>query len=206
VKWIRHISRSLFLAAALTPTAAWAQALDLGELMNKRGAGDDQPDTQRELEEKVSELTEIELRSLERQRALVSDAALKQLGRSIVGKREDLVVLQDLLDEEAFESSDGYELQALGVVFGDVLAMEFGYRWVAFTDELGRSRAAQHPESGSIVFPVTVISRRVERGVEVDVTALFESLAPKPVPKTRRSLPFKPTGPIGTTAPEEPED
>jgi hypothetical protein len=202
VKWVRRISCCLFLTAALTPTTAWAQALDLGELMNKRGAGDDQPDTQRELETKVSELTEIELRNSERQRALVNDAARRRFGGSIVGKRDDLVVLQGLLDEEAFEASDRYELQALGVVFGDVLAVEFGYRWVAYTDELGRSRALQHAESGSVVFPVTVISRRLERGVEVNVTALFESLAPSTVPKTRRSLPIKPTGPIVTATPD----
>jgi hypothetical protein len=42
-----------------------------------------------------------------------------------------------LIDDTVFKKSQTYELQSLGIVFGDVLASELPLRWVMITDEYG---------------------------------------------------------------------
>ena len=67
-----------------------------------------------------------------------------------------------------------YELQALGIAFGDLLAEQLGLEWVSVEDELGRTRALQYGDSENFVFPVTMISKRVEADVRFTVAELYE--------------------------------
>jgi hypothetical protein len=71
------------------------------------------------------------------------------------------------------EAAETLKLQALGVVFGDALAQRCGLEWVLVSDQYGRDAALQLPGTNVIVFPLTSISKRVERGESVDVVALF---------------------------------
>src|SRR4051794_7614553 len=67
---------------------------------------------------------------LVKQRTLVLSAARSRSGtREFTRTTNDLPVLQRLLDESAFDKTQTFELQALGVVFGDVLATELGLHW-----------------------------------------------------------------------------
>jgi hypothetical protein len=91
-----------------------------------------------------------------------------------------LSILQRLLDDKAFTKSQTYELQSLGVAFGDVLASEFSLRWVMITDEYGTDPTLRFKNTSINVNPVTMISKRVERDEPVDV---FELLR-----KTREAL------------------
>jgi hypothetical protein len=50
---------------------------------------------------------------------------------------KDLPVLQRLIDDRAFSKTQTYELQSLGIAFGDVLASELRLQWVMVTDEYG---------------------------------------------------------------------
>jgi len=87
-------------------------------------------------EPKFSELTRDDRARLDQQRAIVAAAAKQRYGTSTLSRtRKDLPILQRLLDDKAFKKSQTYELQSLGVAFGDVLASEFPLRWVMITDE-----------------------------------------------------------------------
>ena len=50
-------------------------------------------------------------------------------------------------------------------------------KWVVVEDEHGRSPAVRMPGTSVILFPLTMISKRVEQGESVDVFELFNSLA-----------------------------
>lgn len=127
---------------------------------------------------RIRPLTPAERRSLEEQRQTVRELARRHVGSVPTGESlYDLTVLQRIVDRGAVKRDDTGLLQALGVSLGDVMAHRLGLRWVAVEDELGTSRALRLGDSETLVFPVTMISKRVETGVRVDVAELYERTA-----------------------------
>jgi hypothetical protein len=76
-----------------------------------------------------------------------------------------------------FAATQTYELQCLGIVLGDALALHEGMEWVIVEDAYGRDPALRLPGTSVIAYPLTMISKRVERGDSVDVFALFDAVA-----------------------------
>ena len=100
------------------------------------------------------------------------------LGEDIDGSRNDLELIQRLLDQGVVEREATYTLQALGLAFGRAFLNEFpDYDWWMVEDEYGRDPAIRYKESSLLVFPMTMISKRVEDGEHVDVGELFDGLA-----------------------------
>lgn len=73
----------------------------------------------------------------------------------------------------AFKKDQTYELQSLGVVFGDVLVSELPLRWVMVTDEFGTDPTLRLKNTTLQVNALTMISKRVERGERVDLADLL---------------------------------
>ena len=59
------------------------------------------------------------------------------------------------------------------MVLGDVMVAQLGLSWVVVEDELGRSRALRLGESDELVYPVTMISKRVEADIRFTVDELY---------------------------------
>lgn len=109
----------------------------------------------------VSNLTQIDLQYMQQQRVLLGDLTARHFGSQFNGSRDnDLGLLQRLLDEELVRNDQTRELQAMGVIMGDLLAAELGMDWVVYEDRLGRTRALRYKETDSYLFPMTMISRR----------------------------------------------
>ena len=87
---------------------------------------------------------------------------------------EKLRLLQTILDAGWIERSETLKLQSLGITLGDALVQELGLEWVMVEDEHGRDPAIRKRGTTVIVFPRTMISKRVEDGETVDVRDLFE--------------------------------
>lgn len=128
-----------------------------------------QPATQ-----KFSELSREDTARLEKQRDVVAAAAKQRYGTARLTKtKADLAVLQRLLDDRAFMKTQTYELQCLGIAFGDVLASELPLRWMMVTDEYGTDLTLRFKDTTVQVNAVTMIAKRVEKGEEVDVQTLL---------------------------------
>jgi hypothetical protein len=128
---------------------------------------------------------------LEQQRRTVRELAALHLGRSVTGQKvRDLETLQLMLDQGVVGTDDARQLQALGVVMGDLLAGELDMHWVIYTDGAGRSRALQLGDSMNFLFPITMISRRVKADVEVRVADVYAravaEMAPQAAQRYRR--------------------
>jgi hypothetical protein len=67
----------------------------------------------------------------------------------------------------------------MGIVFGDALVQNCGVEWRSVEDQYGRDPCVQIPGSTVILFPMTMISKRVERGEAVDVFDVFNGAAAK---------------------------
>lgn len=124
----------------------------------------------------ISALEEGDLQYLQNQRQRIDDLARRHLGRQLQQQAPyDLQILQDLLERRIVASGDSLLLQAMGVVLGDLYVAELGLHWVILQDKLGRSRALRWKEEPDLLFPITMISRRVEAGSRVDIAAVYQS-------------------------------
>ena len=123
---------------------------------------------------KFSELSHEGGTRLEQQRAIVAAAAKHRYGTSTLKKTvADLPVLQRLIDDKVFSKSQTYELQSLGIAFGDVLASELPLRWVMVTDEYGTDPTLRLENTSWQVNALTMISKRIEKGEKVNLRELL---------------------------------
>jgi len=132
-------------------------------------------ETETRQEPVFSELSDTDQARLETQRQMILRALSERYGISELRKdKTDLALLQKLLDDEVFAPSQTIELQSMGVVLGDVLSSELGLQWVIIMDEYGRDPTLLIPGSKISFNVLTMISKRVERGDEVNVDRLYE--------------------------------
>jgi hypothetical protein len=129
-------------------------------------------------EQKITALTDADQQRLRDQRAVVE----KYLGNEDSKKKYQtaagkLGTIRATLQAGIFKREQTYELQCLGVVLGDALVQELGMEWIMVEDEFGRDPAVRMPNTTVIAYPLTMISKRIERGEQVDVFDLFNGVA-----------------------------
>ncbi len=62
----------------------------------------------------------------------------------------------------------------LGSLFGELLKNDFGFRWQLIEDQYGSEAALVDDNTGSVVFPVNAVWKRIDP--EVDCKAFFQPL------------------------------
>lgn len=123
---------------------------------------------------KFSELSHDDRTRLDQQRAIVAAAAKQRYGTSNLTKTAaDLSVLQRLIDDKVFRKTQTYELQSLGIAFGDVLATELPLRWVMVTDEYGTDPTLRFKATTVQINALTMISKRIEKDEKVNLSELL---------------------------------
>ena len=127
---------------------------------------------------RISDLTPIDRRFMTEQREYLTDLAERQYGRGFNGNKDnDLQLLQRLLDDGLVSGEQTQALQGMGVIMGDLLAVEFDLHWVIYEDRLGRSRALRYQQTDNYLFPITMISRRREVDNRTPVTEIYTKAA-----------------------------
>ena len=122
----------------------------------------------------IESLTAIDRQFMADQRMRVERLA-NRLGRGLTGVADrDLDTLQRILDDRLVPAEDTLTLQAMGVVFGDLLGDHLDMAWVVYRDHKGRSRALRYRQMDVYLFPVTMISRRQEGGSQRRLKPLFD--------------------------------
>lgn len=86
-----------------------------------------------------------------------------------------LSIIDAILSNGWVGPDDTWKLQALGIAFGDALAQKLMLEWVTVDDEYGCDPALNWPGTAIYSYPLTMISKRIETGEEVDVRNLFDS-------------------------------
>jgi hypothetical protein len=127
------------------------------------------------MEQTVSALRSGDLDRLARQLARVDALIAEHLGRGLVDDDSDLDAIQGLLDGGQVVTVA--DLQSLGLVVGQrLVAAIAGLGWVIVEDDAGRDPALRLGATSLLVYPLTMIYQRVERGDRVTVRDLFEEL------------------------------
>ena len=138
-----------------------------------------------DFELQIRPLSAIDKQYMLQQRAAV-EALANRLGRRLSGTAgRDLDTLQRIIDRRWIDPEDAKTQQAMGIVFGDLLAKELSFDWVVYRDRVGRSRALRYRDQDIYIFPITMISRRLAAKADTPVKALFD----EQLRKQRKRLP-----------------
>ena len=127
------------------------------------------------MDQKIEEMTLEDLADIEAKRSWVRDHFTPDVRHKYENSQDKLRLLDTILKEQWIAPNETLKLQCLGITFGDVLKQEIGLEWVAVEDEHGRTPSLKVEGTSVIVFPMTMISKRIERGEEVDVYSLLEN-------------------------------
>ncbi len=138
----------------------------------------------------IDDLSFLDRQFMNQQRHNLEDLARRHYGQGFSGEPgTDLALLQRLLDDRRVGPQDTANLQAMGLVMGDLLAAELDMHWVIYEDQLGRSRALRYRDSDNYLFPMTMVSRRREAGNSLPVEAIYQK-AHDIIAPLRQPLPF----------------
>jgi hypothetical protein len=140
---------------------------------------------------RIGVLSNVDRQYMTEQRTMLQDLAASRLGRHFNGDRSnDLALLQALLDKRLVRPEQTRELQAMGVIMGDLLATDLDMHWVIYEDRLGRSRALRYQQSDNYLFPMTMISRRREADNHTPVADIYHK-AREIIASRQPAMPFQ---------------
>ena len=115
--------------------------------------------------------------ALNTQRREMEELIARRLGiLALKGDASDLKILRSLIERKAMRSADIRQWQGMGIIFGDILAKEFGLHWVSYEDDLGTSKALRWRKTENYVFPVTMFSKRVQFKEKIDVDYIYDKV------------------------------
>lgn len=97
-----------------------------------------------------------------------------EFGSPVRNNRDDIELLQRIIDKGLVARDDRQQQQAMGAVLGNLMAKEFNLVWQVYEDKLGRSRALCIEGTRHCLFPMTMLSRRMETGLMPNVQQIFD--------------------------------
>lgn len=122
---------------------------------------------------------EEQLTELARKWAAVERLVQAEYGVALTLDVSTLDVIQRLLDDDVIDRG-AYALQCLGCVLGRVMARNIpGLDWAAIEDETESSICLRYADTTLCIHPLTMISKRLERGEAVNMRGLYEHTASK---------------------------
>lgn len=131
----------------------------------------------RAMEQKIVSPAKSDLRAIATQLMHASELVSEASGHELTGTRTDLAALQKVIDSKLVEPEATYSLQALGLAFGKVfISTRTDFDWWMVEDEYGRDPTLRYKQTSLLLFPKTMISKRIEDGKAVNVTEMFEGL------------------------------
>ena len=96
---------------------------------------------------------------------------------SLDGQTEDLARIQNIIDSDLIESTKEDEIACLGLAFGRVFVENNqGFDWCIVNDEYGREVAIRFKDHNLLIFPQTMLLKRIEDGEDVDIQDLYFGL------------------------------
>lgn len=87
-------------------------------------------------------------------------------------------LLQLIIDSGEISVEETVELQCLGTYLGQAIVEKTGWEWCVVKDEYGTDLGIQVPGKTAWLFPVTMISKRIEDGEDCDVSSIFSNVIP----------------------------
>lgn len=90
-----------------------------------------------------------------------------------------LQLLKTIIESAWIQKVETNKLQCLGVTLGDAIVQDLGFNWVEIEDEFGVDPAIKLGDTSLILFPLTMISKRIENDEAVNIFELFDRIKNK---------------------------
>jgi hypothetical protein len=90
-----------------------------------------------------------------------------------------LQLLKTIIESAWIQKYETNKLQCLGVTLGDAIVQDLGFNWVEIEDEFGVDPAIKLGDTSLILFPLTMISKRIENDEAVNIFELFDRIKNK---------------------------
>lgn len=114
---------------------------------------------------------------MNKQRTDIKNLIARHLGIVALRRnKSDLHTIQQIYDRRLLKKSDLKDWQSVGVVFGDIVAKDFGLHWVSYQDKQGVSRALQWKRTQNFIFPVTLFSKRVRFNEKINAQEVYNKI------------------------------
>jgi len=143
------------------------------------------------VEKKFSDLDSEDAAHLDRQRTWVRDHFVEEACSKYDDVEEKLRLISTILQEKWVDPTETWKLQSLGVALGDAFAQRLNMEWMVIEDEYGRDPTLKDPDTNMNLNPLTMISKRVERGEAPDVFQMFNDVCRRVEELRKRWTPQK---------------
>ena len=98
-------------------------------------------------------------------------------GHKMDASMDDLDRLQTIVDSAQIPIDHSQELESLGIVFGKVFVnATANYDWWVMEDEYGKDVCIRYKETSLLIFPQTMLSKRIEDGAVLNAIDLFNDI------------------------------
>ena len=74
-----------------------------------------------------------------------------------------------IIKSDWIQKNETYKLQCLGISLGDIIVQDLKFRWIEVEDNYGIDPAIKLENTSIILFPLTMISKRIEKGEKVNI-------------------------------------
>jgi hypothetical protein len=128
------------------------------------------------MEQKIEPLSEQDAANVESQREWVRGHFTPESQKLYDDLQQKLRLLDTIGKNKWIKPNETFKLQCLGITLGDAFVQKMGFEWVTVEDEYGRDPAIRLQGTSSILFPLTMTSKRIEKGEDVDIQHLFEGV------------------------------
>ncbi|MBI2422979.1 MAG: DUF3806 domain-containing protein [Candidatus Hydrogenedentes bacterium] len=129
-------------------------------------------------EQRFEKLNQHDLAEIEVRRALVRSwiAHNPDLVRALDTIAGRLLFIDSVISQQLLSAEMVYEWQCLGIIFGDALADRLGLEWQVVEEEGFRDPCLVAPGTTIVLFPMTMLSKRIEQGDNIDLHHFFDGL------------------------------
>lgn len=140
----------------------------------------------------LEDLGWMDKNKMQQQEDKIKAIASSKLGMSLNRNWKDIQVLQRMIDQKLVETNDFATQEAMGVILGYVMQADFPshLEWKIYKDKLGRSKALCVKKTQECLFPVTMLSRRLQLEMQPNVTQVYDNA----IDQIAFSLPKMPYG------------
>ncbi len=131
---------------------------------------------QQEKKVTITDLSWMDKNKSEKELQKINELAQTKLGARIHQDLSDIDLLQRIVDKELVKNDDSATQQAMGLVLGNVMLADFPntLEWKIYEDAIGRSRALCVKGTQECMFPITMLSRRMEVGTKPNVQKIYD--------------------------------
>ncbi len=128
------------------------------------------------MEQLIRGLSNEMIKRLEAQRDWVRNHYDPDSIKNYNTKEGKLKLLDTIIKSNWIKKDETVKLQCLGVTLGDTFVQDLGFTWIEIEDQYGIDPAVKYKDTSLILFPLTMISKRIEKDENVDIYDLYRQI------------------------------